>query len=625
MEDFRVFRYVKKFLPAILIICLLASFAVYFGLSSSNQYVASEVIHFNDSAAEQGLTPSGDKLDVNEIKSSAVMSKVISRLNLSGEYSVDKLISRVTITDVPDEDKVAQKEAALEAGEEYVYTPSTFIVSFAATNSEGAAFARQLLDEILDVYFQVYSQNYLNVATANNNLEKIYDDNYDYIEMVELIDTNIESTLNNLYKRMDATPYFRSTATETSFNDLMEEFNYIQQVKVSDLFARIYKYQLTKSKLVLISDYATRIDSNNISNSGEEKMIEDILVVIDAYVEKMRNSDNTNITYEYILDDVYDKNLTDGNGNLLSGGDQTVTYDELIFGWRDHQQNKAYAIIDSAYCQYVINTFSTCTGACQNGECAASSQTCTQLHNSDYEALEAELEADIREIVDELSALYELITATNDEYNEYLGASNISVLSSVSVSQSINVKLYTFIAFVFLVIICCGGAILLGRLNDIVNYAFYTDHLTGMNNRSFFDKYLKSMDKMILDDGTVFATVDITNTSGINACYGRKVGDETLKLFASGLKEAFSKTSAKFIYNGNSHFVVLVEKSDYIIVEDILVLFRTRLDNRDSLNQVDIEYKIGIAESFRSKIQSARVLLSEAIKNQKPYRSNAAE
>jgi hypothetical protein len=95
---------------------------------------------------------------VNEIKSSAVMSKVVDRMGLTGIYSVDSLTSRIAITPIEDKDKVAQKDAKLEEGEEYVYEPSTFIVSFASTSGEGPDFARKILDETLDVYFETFSQ-----------------------------------------------------------------------------------------------------------------------------------------------------------------------------------------------------------------------------------------------------------------------------------------------------------------------------------------------------------------------------------------------------------------------------------------------------------------------------------
>ena len=613
MNNFQIFRYLKKLLPIIVVLCVIATYAINFKLKSSNTYVASEVIHCNDPAAEQGVTPTGSKLDVNEIKSSAVMSKVVERMGLTGIYSVDSLISRVSITPLPDADKLAQKEAKLEEGEEYIYEPSTYIVSFTATNNEGSVFARTILDETLDVYFAEFSQKYVNVAPANNVIDNIESENYDYIELVELIDTGVDQTLSTLYQRMDQNPYYRATDTGVSFSDLADDFNYLRSVRLSSLFSQIYKYQITKNKTVLVSDYTTRIDNNSIQNTKEESIIKDTVGVINAYVEKMRESGNTNITYEYILDTVHDKNLLE-----VAPGDQTVTYDELIYSWRDHNETKEHLIIDTAYSHYIIDTFSACTGKCHNKECLSSSKTCTEIYNANYDKIKTEIDNEIKSLITDLSTLYNVTMKTNDEYNQYLGASYISVLSSASVKPSVNVGLYTIIAFFFLIILCCGGAIVLGRIGDIINYIFYTDHLTEFNNRAYFDKYLKSMEKKLLDDGTVYAMVDISNLIHINTEYNRQVGDDIIKIFTSFLKEAFGKTSADFIYNGNGSFVILVKDSDYITVEDILRIFSLRLDEREDYKNIRLEYKMGIAETFKEK-QTARKLLSEAIKNKKEF------
>ena len=618
MKKFRIMRYIKKILPIIVVFCMVATYAIHIKLKNSNTYVASEVIHYNDPAAEQGLTPTGSKLDVNEIKSSAVMSKVVDRMGLTGIYSVDSLISRISITPLPDEDKVAQKEAKLEEGEEYIYEPSSYIDSFTARNNEGAEFARTILDETLDVYFAEYSQKYVNVAPADNVIDDIENGNYDYIEMLEMIDTGIMETLTTLYQRMDQNPYYRATGTGVSFNDLADEFNYLSSVRLSSLFSKIYKNQITKNKTILISDYTTRIDNNNILNTKEESIITDTVDVIDAYVEKMRESGNTNITYEYILDNVHERNLVDGDGNPIASGDQTVTYDELIYSWRDHNENKEYSIIDTAYCQYIINTFTSCTGACGGNRCLSSDKTCVQIRNENYDQLKEEVDAEIEALVSDLTELYNLTMKTNDEYNEYLGASYISVLSTASVKSSVNVTLYTMIAGFFLIIVFCGGAIVLGRVGDIVSYVFYTDHLTELNNRAYFDKYLKSFDKKHLDDGTVYSVVDIANLVAINEVHTRQVGDEIIKMFASYLKESFGKTKAEFIYNGKGSFIVLVEDSDFITVEDILKLFSLRLDEREDYKNVKIEYRVGIAETFK-ETQTALKLLSEAIVNKKDY------
>ena len=472
------------------------------------------------------------------------------------------------------------------------------------------------------MYFSEYSRKYVNAAPAKNTIENLNKDDYDYIEIMELIDNGIDETLETLYKASEKTPYYRATGTDKSFADLADEFNYIRSVKVSGLFSRIFKYQLTKNKVVLVSDYTTRIDNNNISNAKEESIVNDVVKVIDEYVKKMRDSGNTNITSEYILDNLHERNLVDSDGNPIEAGDQTVTYDELVYSWRDHNEAKEHSIIDSAYCKYILDTFQKCTGACENGECASSGKTCTELHDANYPVLREEIDSDIANLLDELNGIYNLTTETNDEYNEYLGASYISVLSSSSVKEGVNVRLYTLIAFFFLMVLCFGGAIVFGRIGDIIDYVFYTDRMTGLSNRAYFDRYLKSKDKKLLDDGVVYSVVDIANLAAINNEYSHAAGDDIIKLFASYLKEAFGKTKPQFFYNGNGSFIIVSERTDYITVEDILGMFRARLDERDEFGNVKIEYRVGIAETFKEN-RTARKLFAEAIRSKRSFVSDA--
>ncbi len=622
MEEKKIFQTLKRLLPGIIVISLLVSLFIHFSLKKNCTYTASAVINYSYDAAEQGKTPIDTDLDVNEIKSSAIISKVIDQLSLSDRYSVDKLISRITITACPDADKEEQKAAKLKEGEEYVYVPTTYIVAFTATNSEGESFAQTMLDELLDTYFSVFGENYINVDHISNKIEKIYENQYDYLEMVEYIDTCIEETITALYQRNAAYPYYRSTQTGTSFDDLVDEFDFIRSVTLRDLYAKIYQYQITKSLSLLNANYNTRIDNDAIKSTNELAMFADIEEVVTAYVTKMRESGNTDISHEYILNELHSKDLTDGEGNVITKSDQTVTYDELIYAWRDHNLNDKLAAIDTTYCRYVIQSFNTCTGAC-GGTCKNSGKTCTAVSNKNYASIVSETEEQIRKVVDDLSELYQRTVQTNSEYNEYLGCKNIETLSTASTAVSTNVTLYSIIAFVFIMVVCCGGALLVGRFNDIIVANFYTDAKTGFYNRAYFDKYLKKRGRNILDDGTVMASVSIANQRQINESAGRDVGDAVIRLFADELKRAFVRMKPMCVYNENSHFVLVLEKTDAITVQDALAMFAVAIDGRESCEQVEIVYKMGVAETFRDRVNSARVLLVEAIKNAKEYRSEA--
>ena len=624
MREFQISRYIIKWLPWIVVLCVAMTIGIFFFLSTHQTYIASAVIHFNGEEAKEGLTPLGTELNVDEIKSSAIMSRVLENLNLGDQiYSVDDLISRIQVTEVIDEDEQAAKDAAIENGEEYTYEPTTFIISFQAEYDEGEGFARQVLDETLDVYFSEYSEAYINTSSTVNALQDIENSNYDYIEMMELIEESIMETVQTLNARSANDAYYRSTATGKTFADLANEFYFIQSVGLSRLYSDIMEYQITRDKNLLLSNYRERINNYQISNTVEQEELEDVEILIEAYVEKMRQSGNTNITYEYILDDVYERDLIDSYGDVV-GGDQTVTYDKLIYSWRDHSESRDVALVDAAYCSYIIDVFSRCQGT-DDGACAQTNETCMQRNNPQYAAKVEEVEKEIADLVSSLEEIYRQVDETNAEYNEYVGAYNISVLSTVAVEGSLSVWLYTIIAAVFLLIVCCCSAILIGRLDDIVQYVFYTDHMTGLKNRASFDAYLLGNSRRLLDKNTVVATVNICNQVEINRKYGREEGDHLLRFVADQLKNEFIKAEAMLVYNGNAHFIVVAEKMDRSDMEYILEHFRLAMDKRDILTEQQITYEIGLAETESDNVYRIRGLLSKAYETQKTYVTEKAE
>lgn len=604
MREFQLSRYIKKWLPLIVTVCVILTAAAAMFLSSAQTYVASAVIQYKSSGAEEGKTPLGTDLDVNEIKSSAIVSKVIANLGLDKEeYSIDKLISKIRITEVIDEDEMARKEALLDDGEEYLYEPTIFIVSFEADDREGEDFARKVLDEVLDLYFADYSEKYVNSGLTVNSLSEIYSGNYDYIEMMEIIDSNVSKTLETMNQRGLKDFTFRSAATGMSYMDLVDEFNFLRSVRTSGLFSKIFEYQITKDKTLLLSKYGQRIRNNEIANQSEEKMVSDVVVLIDAYVEKMRASGNTDITYEYILDEVYNKDYLDMEGAVVGRGDQTVTYDRLIFNWRDHNEKKEYNMIDSAYCQYIMDVFSQ-------------PQT---FSGAEYDTAVSSVGHEIEALIGELNGLYKIVEETNAEYNEYLGAKNISILSTVSVSPSMNVGLYTAIAAVFLLVVCCCGAILVGRLEDIVQYTFYTDQMTGLNNRLSFDHYLKNMEKKLLADQTVCVSIIITNQVEINQKFGHEFGNQLIRVFSGTLREVFPKEGVFPVYNGKAQFFVIAEGITWERADDILKHFALIISKQESLRKCDVCYEIGIAEAKKDSAYRIRTLISKAVASQKEY------
>lgn len=86
----------------------------------------------------------------------------------------------------------------------------------------------------------------------------------------------------------------------------------------------------------------------------------------------------------------------------------------------------------------------------------------------------------IEELVNDLNELYDVVAVTNEEFNSYLGAQNISILSSVGVEENINLLLYTLVAFVGLLLAASVVAVVFGRTGDIIDYYLYIDRMLGV-------------------------------------------------------------------------------------------------------------------------------------------------
>ncbi|MBR4749351.1 MAG: GGDEF domain-containing protein [Abditibacteriota bacterium] len=620
MKELQLSRYIKQYLPYIIAACLLLTFLVYTFLSSSQTYKASAVIKYEYRGAAQGKAPDGSKLDVGEIKTSAIMSKVIDYLKLDkSQYSTDSLISRIKTQDILDKDEETLKAAMLEEGEKYEPKPDTVIVSFNARNHEGPLFARKVLDAVLSTYFSEFGKKYLNTGAFSNPIGKIYNSNYDYVEMMDIIKSSTSDTVKSLWERAEGEYAFRSSATGYSFADLANEFTYIQETEIAAIYSDILEHQLTKNKRILNSNYSERITQNSINAQVEQKQIDDLYTLISDYREHMRQS----IDVAEITDPLYDhgtsKKTVDSQDDTEEWtwevADHTVTYDKHIISWRDHSVNKSNALIDIRYYKYIRNHFTTCKGLCGD-TCQWSDKTCYQIANRDYDALVADTDSRIEKLVTELTDLYEILDKTNDEYNEFLGQSNITTLSTVAVEEGLNIPMYMAIAVFFLIIVCLGSAILIGRLNDIISYTFFTDHLTGFNNRQSLDNFLQANGRKVLDDGTVCAVISIKNQVDLNKALGREGGDNVIKYFADMLRELFAQSDTFKVYNGSSQFIIFINRTDYITVEYLLQRFSLLLDNRDKFTGVTINYSVGMSETSRNDIRAIRGLLSKAITKQ---------
>lgn len=598
MRSFNIIRYLKKWWPLIALMSFCAG-VFFMRYATNNQvYSAQSIIKYTYAKAEEGKTPNGADLDVSEIFSSTVVKEAIENLGLS--TNVDRIRSGGTVTSIIPDDVQTTQEAKMEKGEDVEeYHPTEYVVTLSVSSSYSTEYARTMLDEILSCYFASFGEKYVDYSTIPNNAAALDGQNYDYIEQAEILNNAVDEITSSLGSCQSAHPEFVSSTTGLSLADLFDEYTYVSDVEIPYLFSEILGGRLTQNREVLLKKYQDRYNSYIMDGNVDSEKVAAVLEVIQSYGDKNRDG---SLYYQgtdsasgnsggFVLGDVYEED---------NDVDRTTVYDDLISDYVMILNRQSNNTIDAAYCQYIINTFQDAPA----GDTAANQAFTQQSVEEEISALQSRL-----------NSLYESLSLTMKEYNEYCGAVNLGILSSTTVSEKINVKLYILLGVAVFFVLGICGAILLGRIQDFVEYLFFTEQSLEMPNRTACDLFIKNNTNNVLPDNTVCVVVEIANLSQINAAFGRERGNEMIRKFAEFLKEA-SATCGTVYYNGGQQFIGFFEQCRREDAESFADYFHrlVRSYNEES-DEAKFEYNLGLAESRTNNAHSIRILLREALRS----------
>ncbi len=601
MKSFNIIRYLKKWWPLIALMSFCAGVFFMRYATSNQSYTAQSIIKYNYSKAEDGKTPSGEDLDVSEIFSSTVVKEAIENLGLT--VNVDTIRSGGTVTGIVPDDVTKTQEAKIDKGEDVEeYHSTEYIVKLSVSSEYSTEYVRTMLDEILSCYFANFGEKYVDYSTIPNNAAALDGQGYDYIEQAEILNDTVAEITANLGNCQAAHPEFVSSTTGLSLSDLLDEYNYVSDVEIPYLFSEILGGKLTQNREVLLKKYQERYNTYVMDGDVDSEKVAAVLEVIQSYGNKNKDgslyyqrgarSGTDDDTGGFVLSDVYEEDT-----NI----DRTTVYDNLISDYVTILNRQSNNVIDAAYCQYIINVFQ---GASDSSDVSDENQAFTD------QAVEQEIAA----LQGRLNTLYETLSLTMKEYNEYCGAVNLGVLASTTVSEKINVKLYILLGVAVFFILGICGAILLGRIQDFVEYLFFTEQSLDMPNRTACDLFIRNNSSRVLPDDTVCVVVELANLSQINTVYGRERGNAMLTQFADFLKEA-SATCGTIYYNGGQQFIGFFDQCRMEDAESFADYFHRLIAayNAES-TEATYEYVIGISESKASNAYSIRALLREALR-----------
>lgn len=591
MNKFNLLRYLSKWKYLIFIVCVLGAVIVYKYAMYNQEYTASTVIRYTNNNAENGKTPSGDDLDVTEIYSASVITNVLDDLNLN--IGADAIRSKCRVEGVTPPDEETKKQAILEKGEEYEFTPTDYVVSFSVGSDYSQDFARTVLDSIIKNYFASYGEKYINQQTLPNNNVRGTDGQYDYIERAEILDAWALNISDYLAAKKETQPNYRSAATGYSFSDLYEIYKSYIDYDIPQIYSLILEQEVTEDRETLIKKYQNDISTYELDLHNMQSNIDNLNDLIKKYSDKNKEgveyhfgtqADKGNSASDYILKDVYDEH----NEEIQVSSE--TTYDSLIDEYVSLETEKEKLEVDLQHKKKLLDVFTASDGSGDKSNTQA-------------------IEENIEELSKKLDEMYSIVSATVDEYNQYVGAYNVSTLASITTEEKINVKMYIFLAIIIFFFGGCIGAIILGRSKEFLDYIMYTDRKTGLPNRAMCDIEIEKYASEKLKDSFVFGLIKIDNLKYINDKGGREAGDALLKAFGKILKRAAA--SYGFVgYNGSEQFIALFEECTLQRANDFKLYLEELVNYHNvQMPNVTIQMSAFVSETNDEQIYDIRKLM----------------
>ena len=592
MKKFQILRYLKRFSVLILLVALLGSAATYLYTDKQLRYTASVVIRYTNSEISDGYTPSGAKLDVGEIYSSAVISQAMNYLGNNGPLNIIR--SRCSVDEVISEEQQEINQALLDKGEEVTYFPDTYKVNLVVDGEYGESYARNVLDAIMQSYCTYYTENYVEQRLSLSPSTDLLGGDYDYYECISILEDDTNAMLEFLKAKKDDHPDFRSSKTGYSYSDLYNIYLQFKNYKIPELYARVLDGPQVRDGEVLRHALENSIADSEQREEVQTQRREKLDALIDNFVEQnvtmpgiLNDKEDNTVSSDYILGDIEIRG---------SGSGAQTTYDGLVLEMVDINKQIYSERIDRAFRQEILSEFGSVTADTSGS--SAEHESIEQLI-SDYEQ--------------QLGSYYKIVSTTGSELNLSLSADYLKMISTVRVAPSINRGLYIALALILFLIVGCGGAVVLGRAEDIINYMLYTDKKTGLPNRDRLNIHIDSLSKSILPEDYTCVALRIDNLTEITSRYGYAVGDGILRDF-SDIVSTMSDTEGFVGYNGVGSYIAFFEKCGERKAKVILRILDQQITEYNRINpDYPIRYIAASETTSASGVYDVRELLRLAM------------
>ena len=301
----------------------------YFYLTRAYLGTSTVLFAYGYQGAADGVDPLGRPLDVGKIKSPYVIDKAIQQVDLYRTgITVEDVRSALIVEGVIPDDimeeiliikEIATKSPSkLEDLTELQYHPTQYVVRLrqeASLKTLSRQNMNDLLNAIIYQYRQYFIEEYSDRYLLDTIAENFDQTRYDYFEIVQILDSQINNIINYSVVMQAKSPDFRSPVTEMTFGDILANVRLIQSVNLQRLSALVHSENMSRDRhqLATLYEYNIKrmtmemnvcIENADVARKLAEMYEKDVFV-IDHLPEQDSYSQASEI-YDGLLKDIFD-------------------------------------------------------------------------------------------------------------------------------------------------------------------------------------------------------------------------------------------------------------------------------------------------------------------------------
>ena len=221
-------------------------------------------IGLNYPGAEQGLNPDGSRFNISEMANSEVINEAKQGLQMQN-LSYEDIKKRLFITTKFSQTKMDEVTSDVRSGMRSSYVPTTFYVYYSQKNK----LAKNETYEFLESLANTYRKHFFKKHAENNSLLNYKPSNedfsgYDYSEIYSILSDRADEMLNLLSEHLDENRGFRSQ-DNLNFGTLKDELSNFKDVKLEKFNAFVVQNNISKNRPVFINKLSYLIDKNTIT------------------------------------------------------------------------------------------------------------------------------------------------------------------------------------------------------------------------------------------------------------------------------------------------------------------------------------------------------------------------